>query len=79
MTDHSLEQGLTSVTPTLHDEPLDPPIEKTTQHSDPEHDEPSNSNSIPLGVMNEKQNVKSDEDILIVDWDGPDDPQNPKK
>ena len=79
MTNHSLEQG-TSVTPTLHDEPLDAPIEKSTQHTDPEHEDGSEKNNLPpLGLVNEKGNTKNDEDVLIVDWDGPDDPQNPKK
>ena len=71
MTDRqSLEHG-TSVTPTLHDEPLDTPTEK----GKPERSLPAS----PPKVTNGIDSAKIHEDVLIVDWDGPDDPQNPKK
>ena len=71
MTDRqSLEHG-TSVTPTLHDEPLDTATEKgATEGSLP---------TSPSEVTNRIDSAKTHEDVLIVDWDGPDDPQNPKK
>ena len=77
----SLDQGV-SATPTLHDEPVDVPLqEKSTKNASPEggpdddvEDEPQVE---PARPVEEKDN--SGGDILIVDWDGPEDPQNPRK
>lgn len=71
---HLSEDPDASRTPTLHgNDPVDVPLqEKSEQKSNPEAppDEDLQA-SDPLDTQSK--------DILIVDWDGPDDPQNPKK
>lgn len=64
-----------SGTPTLRDAPVDMPVkEKSEKDSNPEAtvDEATDEGHTASGTT-------SDRDVLIVDWDGPNDPENPKK
>ena len=74
-----------SVTPTLRDEPLDvdePLEEKPPSNSRPKPDarpekDPARDSRETEAVEDSSGDRK--EDVLIVDWDGPSDPANPKK
>lgn len=57
------EKRLSSESPTLREEHSP---EKVVQQEN--HD-----------VKDDKEHEEDQEDVLIVDWDGPDDPENPKK
>ena len=77
----SLDQGV-SATPTLHDEPVDVPLqEKSPKNANPEAGSDVDVEDEPrveaARAVEEKDN--GDGDMLIVDWDGPEDPQNPRK
>lgn len=64
----------TSRTPTLQgNDPVDVPLqEKSENNSNPE----APPDETPQTSTTSDQHSK---DVLIVDWDGPDDPQNPQK
>ena len=83
----SLDQGV-SATPTLRDEPLDAPLQEKGKknpcaEADPDDDDdiepaPRADTEAVAGSAHEGDG-DGDDDVLIVDWDGPDDPQNPRK
>ena len=50
--------------------------EKRAKDDDPGNDDLDTNSE---HTQAEEGGNKDDEDVLIVDWDGPDDPQNPKK
>ena len=66
-----------SATPTVHDEPgVSAPIDANgLAISSPVADAPRNEKS----SKDMDQDSQTNSDVLIVNWDGPDDPQNPKK
>ena len=72
-----------SASPTLRDEPIDLPLqEKSKENPNPEaeSDDPVNDTQPPSRHnSNESTAAVHDEDVFIVDWEGPDDPENPKK
>ena len=89
LTTASHDQEPMSGTPTLRDEPVDVPLqERSGKHLNPEaqpdkrvaqkYPAGSSANSM---VRTQTQSVEGDSDteVLIVDWDGPNDPENPKK
>ncbi|KAI0084550.1 MFS polyamine transporter [Irpex rosettiformis] len=64
-------------TPTLREEPVD------TENSDPQGELDDDENKKGRGVKEKRESVintddEGNEDVLIVDWDGPNDPDNPK-
>lgn len=78
---HSPEPGA-STTPTLHDEPVDVPLkEKSAHKTDPEAS-PDNDIGVHTDSASSRTGAGDDagaSDVLLVDWNGPDDPENPKK
>lgn len=65
-----------SETPTLHESPIEP------EHVDVPLSEKRQPEDLNPDVKLDKQSQPSqteEENVLIVDWDGPNDPQNPKK
>ena len=69
-----------SATPTLQDEPIDVPSrEKNPKNSNPEAGPDDDVEDEPHADPAREVVDENDENVLIVDWDGPDDPQNPKK
>ncbi len=74
----SLDQGA-SATPTLREEPVDVPLkEKSPKHPDPEA-QPDDEIEHAEETEQVEGRTAGEKDVLIVDWEGPDDPQNPKK
>lgn len=76
--------NFTSATPTLHDQPVDIPMrEKSQKHPDPEGEQEKSTpeaQRTPSGhAWSGTTAEDGDPDVLIVDWDGPNDPENPKK
>ena len=67
-----------SGTPTLRDAPVDIPLkEKSEKNSDSEAGPDEDVEEVlEDGTTSRTGSVK---DVLIVDWDGPNDPENPKK
>ncbi|PSS29845.1 hypothetical protein PHLCEN_2v2660 [Hermanssonia centrifuga] len=73
----SLDQGA-SATPTLREEPVDVPLkEKSPKHPDPEA-QPDDEIEHAEETEQVEGRTAGEQDVLIVDWEGPDDPQNPK-
>lgn len=73
-----------SGTPTLHDEPVDMPLkEKSEKDPNPEAapdrgvEERFPEDNAPSPKPERTEADASD--VLIVDWDGPNDPENPRK
>ena len=67
-----------STTPTIHDEPgVTSPVDASGMNASP-LDAPSREKSTKLS-KDEDQGSESNSDVLIVNWEGPDDPQNPRK
>lgn len=61
------DSGLSSATPTVHDDPsISQPVRGEKNKNMPNDDDDGETRS-------------TEEDVLIVDWEGPDDPRNPKK
>lgn len=82
MTEHRNVQNLlqesaqipASETPTLHEEAIEPePVDASLKEKRKEDPKPRETPSQGM------QQSPDDPDIYIVDWDGPNDPQNPKK
>lgn len=71
---HSIE--VASATPTLHDEPLP---EKNPPATSPESDDAPQVGPAHAVDDPESGGGGDDGDVLVVDWDGPDDPHNPRK
>ncbi len=68
-----------SATPTVHDEPgISSPVDISVM--DP-GDKPRQDSKRAEDAQDDDCNSGTQDDgrILVVDWDGPDDPQNPKK
>lgn len=77
----SLDPGV-SATPTLRDEPVDVPLhEKNEKNPNPERKPDADAERPHVEVAREvnPDSGMDEKDVLIVDWDGPDDPENPKK
>lgn len=81
----SVDPGV-SATPTLRDEPLDvdlPLQEKNPKNPNPEAKPDADAEQPRVEPAREVDprsgDGEDDKDVLIVDWEGPDDPQNPKK
>ncbi len=75
----SFDQGA-SATPTLHDEPLDEPLpEKGSKILNADADLEDAPQVGSASAVDPESNGGDDGDVLIVDWDGPDDPHNPRK
>lgn len=73
-----------SASPTLRDEPIDLPLqEKSKEQPNPEAEPDDQSTGVtqppPRHNSGETTADGHDTDVLIVDWEGPDDPENPKK
>lgn len=73
--------GLSSASPTVHDEPgISHPVDASnpnlpeTDHAKAKSAEKNEPNDEDDGEV-----ASSQDDVLIVDWDGPDDPMDPKK
>ncbi|GBE84877.1 MFS polyamine transporter [Sparassis latifolia] len=72
-----VEPGATSETPTLHG---DEDVELSPSDVPPRSEEAQHKSKVDGGDAR-RESVESpddDQDVLIIDWDGPDDPQNPK-
>jgi hypothetical protein len=82
----STPANLNTPTTTLHEEPVDIPLQdKSVAHPNPEA-EPDNNEVDREIQLNKKRELETtttaeeeDPEVLIVDWEGPDDPENPKK
>lgn len=77
---------ITSGTPTLRDEPVDLPLkEKSARDPNPEaRPDEGGDEQYPEGETESRtpqtsSHEEGDKDVLIVDWDGPNDPENPRK
>ncbi len=72
-------------TPTLREEPVDIPLKEKSPgnpnpEAEPDEDEGGNQKNAQGKRASDVSAVDEDkEDVLIVDWEGPDDPENPKK
>ncbi len=63
------DSGLASATPTVHDDPsISQPVRGEKNKNMPNDDDDG-----------ETRSTEGEGDVLIVDWEGPDDPRNPKK
>ena len=66
-----------SGTTTLHDEPVDMPLkEKLPVDPNPEA---APDRGIDNAPSPRAQDAQGGQDVIIVNWDGPNDPENPKK
>ena len=73
-----------SAAPTLHDESLDVSPsgemnEKVANLGPEDGDGDGSRVNETIDPKTPHVNAEASDDVLIVDWDGPDDPQNPKK
>ncbi|KAI0366301.1 MFS polyamine transporter [Pilatotrama ljubarskyi] len=79
MADKAPDSRLSSATPTIHDEPgIASPVDAS---------EPNSSENLKARTQKKDKNARNEEDgdnrslaedPLVVDWEGPDDPQNPR-
>ena len=75
----SIDPGA-SATPTLRDEPCDVPLQGKNPKHPKSEEEPGEDIEDEPSVQSPKEvDQRSESDVLIVDWEGPDDPENPKK
>lgn len=76
-----LTSAAPSASPTIHEEPGILKHVETSTATQAESDPPNNYSEKGEQAREEEESTRSttDEDVVIVNWEGPDDPQNPKK
>ncbi len=75
---HPTSSALPSATPTVHDEPgISSPAD--ISGIQPGSDVEKSRNEKAAKATQDNDSRSTDDGVLVVDWEGPDDPQNPKK
>ncbi|RDX43808.1 MFS polyamine transporter [Lentinus brumalis] len=74
---HPTSSALPSATPTVHDEPgISSPVD--ISGNQPGSDVEKSRNEKAAKATQDNDSRSTDDGVLVVDWEGPDDPQNPK-